>query len=325
MGWTRQSAGWLPGTSAQFTAMVLSNGTIVVFGNLDYRTNVYASSDKGVSWAQLTAAFGGAGRAAPFGVVLANGNLVVGGGQNSVGAALSDVWQSVNGGSTWTQLTANAWTSRYYPGCCVGNSLIFVLGGQGTPSPTWDDVETSPTGATWTNQNASPGWDAREAMGCVFLPTLNRVLVVCGSSTLYPTNKTDAWISTNASGSTAWTQQTANTGFSGGGFAILTQWGVWFFPYYSKSIYQSIDAGVHWTALPAAPWNLASGTVPWAVSLPDGSVVIMGVGTSRNEVWRYVSSTSYRRIIDTRFGSQILRGGPGRRTVGFLSSSSVIQ
>jgi hypothetical protein len=76
------------------------------------------------------------------------------------GGATNDVWNSADGGVTWTQVTANAaFSPRYEHSSFVANGKLWVLGGQGAtggiPGPPSNDAWSTTDGVTWTQENVS--------------------------------------------------------------------------------------------------------------------------------------------------------------------------
>jgi hypothetical protein len=80
--------------------------------------------------------------------------------QPDIGGATNDVYNSADGGVTWTQVTANAaFSPRYEHSSFVANGKLWVLGGQGatagTPGPPSNDAWSTTDGLTWTQENVS--------------------------------------------------------------------------------------------------------------------------------------------------------------------------
>ena len=80
--------------------------------------------------------------------------------QVDIGGATNDVWNSADGGITWTQVTANAvFSPRYEHSSFVANGKLWVLGGQGAtagiPGPPSGDAWSTTDGVTWTPENVS--------------------------------------------------------------------------------------------------------------------------------------------------------------------------
>lgn len=80
--------------------------------------------------------------------------------QIDIGGATNDVWNSADGGITWTQVTANAaFSPRYEHSAFVANGRLWVLGGQGAtagiPGPQSNDAWSTTDGVTWTKENVN--------------------------------------------------------------------------------------------------------------------------------------------------------------------------
>lgn len=111
-------------------------GDVLVMGGTDgvrQLNDVWASHDGGLSWTALTTNASWSPRRFFSTVALPYGSLLVMGGSDNDGNYLSDVWQSVDGGVTWTQLTSVApWPPRYgFGSALLPNGDILVMGGAG--------------------------------------------------------------------------------------------------------------------------------------------------------------------------------------------------
>jgi PKD repeat protein len=206
--WTQinANAGWTGRTNPN--CVVLSDGSIVLMGGFgsggtDFH-DVWKSTDGGVTWTQVTAGAGWSARAESNAVVLPDGSIVLMGGfVNGDSSHKTDVWRSVDGGATWTQMTASAgWGSRQYPAVVALPDNSIVLMGGSSLNDTWRSTDA---GATWTQVNASSGWSGRWGSQSVVLPD-NSIVLIGGYG------KNDTWRSTDAG--TTWTQINASPGWS---------------------------------------------------------------------------------------------------------------
>ena len=228
-------------TGARFTARadhgsVVLNGVLYVIAGaggelgITTRDDVWRSTDRGVSWSRVTET----GKNVEFlmdysfaSAVRGDTLYVLGGIRLSPFARLNEVWQSVNFGVTWTNITATATTSpprflaRSAPASVVlgnaGAAKLYVIGGYDSVSGNdLDDIWESSDGASWTQVNASaaankkfPGRSDHSA-AVVSEAGGDTIYVIGGSNG--DNSRSDVWKSVDQGA--AWDQVTANAEFS---------------------------------------------------------------------------------------------------------------
>ena len=168
--------------------------------------------------------------------------------------------------------------------------------GGGTSYGFENDVwRSTDKGVTWVLMNASAGWSPRYLQSSVAMPDGNIVLMGgAGVDGL----KNDTWRSTN-NGAT-WTLMNASSGWTvremhssvlmpDGSIVLMGGFPGNYWMYNSlNDVWRSTDEGATWTLMNAgAEWLPRCSQS--SVSLPDGSIVLMGgdvVSTLKNDVWR---------------------------------------
>ena len=209
--WTQMtaSAGWT--ARSGHTSVTLPDGSIVLMGGADgitgNKNDVWRSTDKGVTWTQMTASAGWSARKGHSSVALPDGSIVLMGGvSNNYPYYLNDVWRSTDKGATWTKWPSNAgWSGRNdHSSVAMPDGSIVLMGGYSNK----DVWRSTDKGATWIQMTANAGWSARSVHTSVVMP--DGSIVLMGGSSNGRMN--DVWRSTD-NGAT-WTQLTASAGWS---------------------------------------------------------------------------------------------------------------
>jgi hypothetical protein len=172
--WTRMtaSAGWA--SRYAHASVIDGSGAVLVMGGYSvvtdtYYSDVWRSTDEGVTWKRVAEAAGWAGRYGHTSAVGNDGTIyVMGGYDGGSNLIYNDVWASADGGVTWTQKIASAaWAPRYMHSSVIGKSgSMFVLGGVVRPSGTEEiflsDVwRSTDGGVTWIRVTEAAGWAGR--------------------------------------------------------------------------------------------------------------------------------------------------------------------
>ena len=120
-----------------------------------FNSDVWSSSDGGVTWVEVTPDAGWSGRWAHSSVIYDN-KIYVLGGYN--GSKTNDIWSSSDGGVNWVEVTgAAAWSARYGHTSVVYNDIIYVMGGDiASTDSVWS---SSNGGVTWIEK--LPPWSSR--------------------------------------------------------------------------------------------------------------------------------------------------------------------
>jgi hypothetical protein len=243
----------------------------------------------GVAWVEQNASAGWTARNYFGSVVLADGSILVVGGQDG-GGYKNDTWRSTDKGVTWVEQNASSgWSARRVSTVVTVDSSIILMGGYDGDynNDTWLSTDN---GTTWSIVNASPGWSARAYGSSVGLSTGNIVLMGGEGGGGY---LNDTWRSTD-NGST-WTLQNTSSGwearrhFSSGGLSdgSIVLVGGDGASYYNDT-WGSWDNGSTWEQItPNAGWSGRFSHT--SIVMQDDSIILMGgEGTSGNynEVWR---------------------------------------
>ena len=117
--WIRVNAstGWTPRDSLAIavlpdSSIIVSGGTLA--GGYSQFNDVWRSTDKGVTWTEMTPHAQWSPRYGHRTVVMPDGSIVLTGGYTfGTGMFMNDVWRSSDMGATWTLVNANAgWRGR---------------------------------------------------------------------------------------------------------------------------------------------------------------------------------------------------------------------
>jgi type II secretory pathway component GspD/PulD (secretin) len=279
------------------SSVVLPDGSIVLMGGSDSsgrRSDVWRSTDQGVTWTEMTSAAEWTARRNHTSVALPDGSIVLMGGNDGSDLYANDVWRSTDQGATWTQMTAAAeWAARTeHSSVALPDGSIVLMGGHGYlggVGTIFSDVwRSTDQGVTWTSIKVGPGWSARYRHASVVLS--DGTIVLMGGSW-----KNDVWRSIDQ-GAT-WMQMTPAAPWVGrvghtsvalpddsivlmGGSDGSTSNSL------KNDVWRSTDQGATWTEMTAAAeWTARSGHS--SVVLQDGSIVLMGGndGSFRNDIW----------------------------------------
>lgn len=173
-----------------------------------HKNDVWSSPD-GVNWTRVTAAAAFSQRVWHMAVAFQGKMWVIGGYNGPSRTYLNDVWSSTDG-VTWTQVTAAAgFAPRSQFSCLVYNNKIWVIGGWNGAA--FSDVWSTSDGVNWTRAtNSAPFGPRAEHRSVVFG---GKMWLVGGHAYggIGIDAFNDAWWSTDG---VAWTQATANAGFS---------------------------------------------------------------------------------------------------------------
>lgn len=319
-GWTNRE---------RFGLVVMPDGSIILMGGINttsstYYSDVWRSTDEGVHWTQQTANAPWGGRSGLTSVAMPDGSIVLMGGTLSTGVQ-NDTWRSIDEGVTWTLVNASSgWKKRDYLFSVVmpDGSIVIGAGALSLNNCANDTWRSTDEGAHWTLMNASPGWMPREIPATVSMPDGN-IILAGGWSAYGGVNRhdqNDTWKSTD-NGAT-WTEVNASSGWlirdtfpavrmpdnsiviMGGGSLIPTT---------LNDTWRSNDEGSHWTEINERPgWEAREGLN--AVTLPDGSIVLIGgndntnsPGIMFNDTWRMQPAGILRSIFPNWLRTVFLR------------------
>lgn len=196
------AAAWAPREGAVGLVDPASGVLLLAGGALGDGTptnDVHRSADGGRTWTVRTSAAAWAPRFAHVGVALtAPATLLIMGGAVGAGVMVNDVWQSTDGGTTWTEVfSALRWAPRsFHVGFAVQTPRTVIIGGgtdhRGTLADVWASADG---GRTWTTQTALGLGGHRMAAAAVTLP--DATLVVFGGQTPAVNLSREAWGSTD--------------------------------------------------------------------------------------------------------------------------------
>jgi hypothetical protein len=298
--WTQMTAAAPWTARSDHSSVALPDGNIVLMGGFTkmgsstYRVNdVWRSTDKGVTWTQITTIAEWTRRSNHTSVVLPDDSSIVLMGGAGWDNYLNDVWRSTDQGTTWTQMTADAgWRGRAgHTSVALPDGSIVLMGGvysdAGLAKYLNDVWRSTDQGATWTQMTDAAPWTKRRSHSSVALPNGSIVLMggYDGSN-----HRNDVWRSTDQ-GAT-WTEMTTaaewSTRHDHSSVAMPDGSIVLMGGFLNKNdIWRSTDQGATWMQMTAAAeWTGRYGHT--SVVLPDGSIILMGgLGDSyRNDVWR---------------------------------------
>ncbi|MDP3396888.1 MAG: PKD domain-containing protein [Methanoregula sp.] len=271
--WTLQtaSAGWTPRHSQNSVA--LGDGSIVLIGGVDgiggipagWKTDVWRSTDKGVTWSLQTATAGWSARWGYSSVLMPDGSIVMMGGYD--GSPKNDTWRSTDNGATWSRLNASAgWTAReLHSSVAMPDGSIILMGGADSTSRKNDVWRSTDNGAIWVRVNSSAGWLGRQSHSSVPMPD-GSILVMGGYSDTGRMN--DVWRFVPYSSSL---QNPSHTYTSAGTFQVaMLAFNDGRYNRTPKTGYITVNTG---TPAPVASFttNITNGTVPFAVQFTDTS------------------------------------------------------
>jgi hypothetical protein len=241
------------GFRSGFACTVLADGAVLFTGG-DRGTSLYGQLmdqvwrlDKGKrDWRRLPSATWAA-RAGHACVTIADGTVFVLGGTVALAwLPANDVWQSGDGGESWSQVITEApWSARTAHSCvALADGSLLVAGGNGLDGPLHDVWLGTDRGREWTRVCENAPWPARFGHSCVVLPDGGIVLAGGRNRKEQP------------------------------------EGGVWF-----NDVWRSDDCGATWRRLGGeAPWSARSGHV--CVALPNGSLVLVGgMGVGESDAW----------------------------------------
>ena len=185
--WTQQTAaaGWAARTNLSCT--VLSDDSIIIAGGLigpsQLASDVWISSDKGVTWTRQSISSGW-GQRSGIGITTLTGDILLLTGGYIITGGLpviqKDVWISSNKGITWTLVTAAA-AFGYRSSHCIArlyDNSIIVAGGNGAGSSVYSDVwRSTDSGVTWVQQTSSAGWGQRTQASMISMATGTLIFV----------------------------------------------------------------------------------------------------------------------------------------------------
>ena len=298
-------------------AVTLSDGSIVLMGGSSGGSEVWRSTNNGLTWIEQTASASWGPRSEHTASVMTDGSIILTGGYSpSIPGVLNDVWRSTDKGVTWIQRTASApWAVRMGHSAIVGptGTLLYIMAGN-TPSGTYyNDVwVSSDYGATWTEKTPSAGWSIRTGACAAGFPDGSFVLT-CGGYYEYFSGSggywelvyyNDTWNSTDQA--VTWVQQSygfSGTKRAGAAQAILSDGSLvvlgGLYTYYSappspvptydylNDVWRTANEGSTWTSQSTSLFPARS-QFP-ALGMADGSLIILGGGTATgalNDVWR---------------------------------------
>lgn len=246
----------------------MHDGSIVLVGGYTGSalcSDVWRSTDKGLTWTRQTASAGFGTRRDHALWVLSDDTLIMAGGYGGIGYHMNDVWKSTNYGATWTQQTASAsWAARDGPAfvTLADDTIVIVGGGYGTPLYFADVWISADEGVNWTRIKTDvehDPWVKRTFFPAVMVGT---DIIFVGGKNEFPLIVGGAYKSTN--GGAAWTMLSAQGDFSIRDQHTLT-YGADAALYIAggnnmNDVWKSIDNGVSWTMITEhANWTARSG------------------------------------------------------------------
>jgi uncharacterized delta-60 repeat protein len=293
------------------------------------KNDMWRSTNEGATWTEVSASTGWVARQAHTNVAMPDGSIVLMGGSNG-GTYYNDVWRlmpagssaqdpvhsyttvgtfnvsltSSNAGGYNTTLTKGYITVTTVP-APVANFTGTPTSGSSTLPFSFTDTSTgTPTGwawffgdenytEPWTEQTASAGWGARDSFSSLAMPD-GSIVIMGGWGN---TDLNDVWRSTDKG--VTWTELNANAGWVArdsqssvvmpDGSIVLMGGENSDGSIYYNDTWRSTNEGTTWTEVNAsAGWTARYGQS--SVSMPDGSIVLMGgydnSGNYRNDVWR---------------------------------------
>ena len=297
--WTRvnTNAGWTPRDSLGIA--VLSDGSIVVSGGTlaggyTQFNDVWRSTDKGVSWTEMTPHAKWAARYGHRMAAMPDGSVIITGGFTFGNGYWNDVWRSTDKGATWSRVNPGAaWPGRIlHTSVVMHDGSIILMGGQVGSSYANDTWLSTDNGVMWTQVTPEAGWDARFTHTSVVLPDGSIVLMggwdgremgdvwrftLARSTLKNPADSPDNDVSTADTKAPA-------AGFTAEGNADLS-----------------------------SPWTLLNENAAWtprawhsSVVMRDGSIVLVGgmdqYFSRKNDVWRSTDNGTTWILMNARAG-----------------------
>ncbi|MFA5213044.1 MAG: kelch repeat-containing protein, partial [Methanoregula sp.] len=199
------------------TSVAMPDGSIVNMGgqitSTNYMNDTLRSTNNGATWTQVNRSSGWTRRSGHTSVVMADGTIVLMGGQTSSTNYVNDTWRSTNNGAKWTQVNASpGWSARSgHTSVAMPDGSIVLMGGAAGASGQFNDTwRSTDNGATWTQVNASSGWSARS--GHTSVAMLDGSIVLMGGEVADSSQFNDTWRSTD-NGAT-WTQVNTSSGWA---------------------------------------------------------------------------------------------------------------
>ncbi|MFA5379264.1 MAG: PKD domain-containing protein, partial [Dehalococcoidia bacterium] len=326
--WTRvnASAGW----SARYgsTSVAMLDGNIILMGGFggSYKNDVWQSTDNGTTWTQVTESAGWSARYGSTSVAMPDGSIILMGGRDNFVGANNDVWQSIDNGAIWTQVTGSpGWSVRYGHSSVVMPDGSIVLIGGGT-NDVWRFMPAGSSEQNPLHTFTMPGiysvalqayniggYNNTRKTGYITVtgspaPVANFTANVTSGaaplsvvfSDLSSNNPTGwAWYFSDENFTAPWTQLNSNAGWSvrfyhssvamPDGSIILMGGLDNNYNIYKNDTWRSMDKGATWTQV--------NGSSGWSaryahssIVMQDGSIVLMGgldnYGNNKNDTWR---------------------------------------
>ena len=281
------------------------------------------------SWTEMNASGGWTGRTAHSSAALADGSIVLMGGEDSGGLPFkNDTWKSVDNGATWILVNVSSgWQGRYsHSTVALPDNSIVLTGGYifgswsevGDRNDTWRSTDG---GATWMLMNASSGWEARSGHSSVSLP--DGSIVIMGGRSTSNNFLNDVWRSTDKGAS--WKLVNSNPGWTERGYfssvvmadgSIVLIGGLGGSGQTARSdVWRSPDKGSSWILMNASPWTDVI-MYHSSVVMPDDSIVTIGgySGGWKTEVWRSMDKGAIWTLVNANPGWSS-RGFPQGQTM----------
>jgi PKD repeat protein len=249
----------------------------------------------GEPWSLVKATAEWTARSSHSSVVMLDGSIILMGGEDGSGLK-NDVWRSTDNGSTWTLVNATpGWTARSsHSSVVMPDGSIILMGGEDSSGRKNDVWTSTDSGTTWI-QLPDGGWSPRNSHSSVVMP--DGTIVLMGGFDSGNAWKNDVWQSTDYG--VSWIEVNPSAGWTGrvGQSTVVTPDGSIVLAGGSDNggntrrndTWLSTDHGESWTEVnPSAEWSIRSDLS--SVSMPDGSIVIMGGFNDddgwMNDVWR---------------------------------------
>jgi hypothetical protein len=219
--WTRHATP--PWEAREAYGLVVNDNKVVLIGGVTYInpdpgwhlrafSDIWAM-DSNYEW-QLVCANAPFGKRRSMGCVAIDGAIYVFGGFNSQNVLQADMWKSVDGGATWTQLATPPWSARGPFHYCEANGKAWVLGGNTAQlggSDLNDVWSFDPFTETWTS-HGNATWAPRVGSQMFVKRGMpyDEMFIVGGMSGAppYRTYYGDVWSSTDG---TNWIRNNAST------------------------------------------------------------------------------------------------------------------